>query len=333
MFWLALVCAMERDLTLGPVVDYRPVELRSTRPARDAEAWSGAIDGAPIRLLRHTADGSFSLEINGRSVPLRPAGPAGWEADTRIPYNRHGFATAPLRVRVPRAAIAFGSAQVSIEANSHVFVSARCGPRQLLATPNLQGPQGFDENADSQIDPASPREFNRLGAATFEFDNTGWRISKLDWNTRTATLEPAPPPPHFELGDVLPETTTIDRLKERRPLTGAWTLIHYWASTSPPSIAAFAQLKLISEAYNLNLLGINADPNPADASRVLAQFGILWPDVQATEPTALFDHRARVASYPTYLLLDPTRRIILRTSSTIDLLESLRRTVPRRKSN
>lgn len=333
MFWLALVCAMERDLTLGPTVDYRPVELKSTRPTRDSEAWSGSFDGASLRLLRRAADGSFSLEINGRSVPLRPAGPAGWEADTRIPYNRHGFSTAPLRVRVPRTAIAFGSAQVTIEANSHVFVSARCGARQLLATPNLMGPQGLDENADGRIDPTSPREFNRLGASTFEFDNTGWRISKLDWNTRQATLEPIAPPPAFELGEVLPETTTIDRLKERRPLTGAWTLVHYWASTSPSSIAAFAQLKLISETFDLKLLGINADPDPADASRVLAQFAILWPDVQATEPPALFEHRSRVASYPTYLLLNPARRVVLRTSSTIDLLESLRRTVPRRKSN
>jgi hypothetical protein len=65
---------------------------------------------------------------------------------------------------------------------------------------------------------------------------------------------------------------------------------------------------------------------------VLAQFEVLWPDVQSTEPGVLFDYRTRVGLYPTYLLLDASRKIVFRTESTVDLIEEIRRVVPAKKA-
>jgi hypothetical protein len=77
---------------------------------------------------------------------------------------------------------------------------------------------------------------------------------------------------------------------------------------------------------------VNGDEDAGAASRVLAQFEVLWPDVQSTEPGVLFDYRTRVGLYPTYLLLDATRKIVFRTESTVDLMEEIRRVVPLKKA-
>jgi len=39
-----------------------------------------------------------------------------------------------------------------------------------------------------------------------------------------------------------------------------------------------------------------------------------------------------VGLYPTYVLLDASRRVVARTESTIELIEEVKRLVPRRKA-
>jgi hypothetical protein len=58
---------------------------------------------------------------------------------------------------------------------------------------------------------------------------------------------------------------------------------------------------------------------------VLAQFEVLWPDVQGTEPGWLYDSRLRVGLYPTYVLLDGWRREVARTKGAVDLVEEVKR--------
>ena len=327
-------CPLEPELRLAPMGDYRPLTLSKKAAAKGFEAWGGVVRGAPVELTRRAADGAVGLVVGSALASLRPMGLMGVEGVVQIPLGRHGFARAPLGVRVLRAALGYGAQSVTIQATASVYAAARCGSRVALFDLDWKGPQGLDVNGDGRVDVNSPAEFSRVSGGSFEVDGKAFAMEKVDWNRRVLVLRQVPLGPGFALGEVLPDYFYVDRLGERRQLSGhgeSYTLVDFWASWCGPCIGAFPQLKAIASSHDIRLLGINGDEDAAAALRVLAQFEVLWPHVQATVPPELFDYRLRVALYPTYLLLDSSRKVVLRTESTMELIEEIRRIVPARK--
>ncbi len=341
-WWTALVlaqtleCPLEPELRLSPTPVYQALVLKRAKAPKAFDWYQGELRGTAIRLTRRVADGAIGLTVGSAPVVLRPMGLAGLEGQAAFAYGHNGFARSPVAFRIYRADIGFGASQVQIHTASAPMAAARCDGHLALFPLESAGPRAFDANNDGKIDPNSPAEVARSAPAVFELNGRGYRMDVVDWQRRVLTFTEVPLGPKFEEGEVLPDFTYVDRLKESRQLSShkeSYTLIDFWASWCAPCISAFPQLKLLAESHQIRILGINGDEDPGAASRVLAQFEVLWPDVQSTDPAALFDYRYRVALYPTYLLVDPQHKIVLRTESTVELIERVRQIVPRAKIN
>jgi thiol-disulfide isomerase/thioredoxin len=323
LFAQVLECPIEAELRLPPVPEYRPVELSRKAAAKGFEAWGGD----SVEVTRRLADGAVGLKVGTQVVLLKPMGILGVEGVAKVESKPVGF-------RIYRAALGYGSAKVSIQKTNGVYASARCGGRLALFDVDLKGPVGVDTNGDGKVDVNSPAEYARLRGGAFEWDGHAFVFDRVDWKRRVLLMRETALGPKFVEGEVLPDFAYRDRLKESRKLSGhgnSYTLIDFWASWCGPCIAAFPQLKAIAETHDLKVLGVNGDEDPARASRVLAQFEVLWPDLQSTDPGLLFDYRSRVGLYPTYLLLDASRKIVFRSESTADLMDEIRRVVPLKK--
>lgn len=340
MFWLQMMvlaqtleCPLEPELRLSPARDEQVLSLRRTGASKSMEAWRGDWRGVAVELSMRRKDGAVGLKLGGANVPLRPTGVTGVEGTSKVAYGQHGFSHAPVAFRVLKSEMGYGASVAKVHLAATVMVAAKCRGRLLLVRPDGLPPAGLDENGDGRVDPGSPAEFRRTPQPVWNLMGQGVRIVRIDWPRRVVLMEPTDVGPQFEENEVVPDYLYTDRLKEQRQFSNhgqSWTLVNYWVSACAPCVAAFPQLKLLAESYDLRITGINADTDPAEASRVLAQFEVLWPDIQATDPPALYDYRFRVASYPAYILLDSKRRVILRTENTAELLEFIRRMVPRK---
>lgn len=336
MFWLqaillaqVLECKLEPDLRLPPGGDYRPLVLNKTKAAKGYESWAAS----GITVKRRVSDGAVGLTVANKEVTLKPLGMLGVEGVAQTPWGKHGFATAPKSIRIFRNALLPGAPTITVQTTGSIYIAARCNSRLALLDWDNAGPQGVDVNGDGRIDTNSPAEFSRRTGAVFEIGGKGYRIEGLDWPRRVLLMRETELGPSFEEGDTLPDFAYTDRLKERHLLSShgdSWTLLDFWASWCGPCVAAFPQLKLITETHRLKILGLNGDEDTAAASRMLAQFEVLWPDVQSTDPPSLLDYRLRLPLYPTYILLDPSRKVVVRTESTLELLQLIRRLVPKR---
>ncbi len=318
-----LECPIETEFRLPPVPDYKPLDLFRTQASKGFEAWAAA----DLELTRRLADGAIGLKVASQVVLLKPMGILGVEGVAKVGSKPVGF-------RVYRAALGYGAPKVTIQRTAGVYAAAQCGGRLALFDLDLKGPVGLDTNGDGKVDVNSPAEYARVRGGAFEWDGRAFVFDRVDWKRRVLLMRETALGPKFVEGEVLPDFVYLDRLKESRRLSGhgnSYTLVDFWAAWCGPCIGAFPQLKAIAETHDVKVLGVNGDEDPAAASRVLAQFEVLWPDVQSTEPGLLFDYRTRVGLYPTYLLLDASRKIVFRSESTVDLIEEIRRVVPLKK--
>jgi thiol-disulfide isomerase/thioredoxin len=216
-----------------------------------------------------------------------------------------------------------------------VALAARCAGRLLVGDVEGQGPWGYDGNGDGKVDVNSPAEYvrGRGGEAAFVQDGKTWVVAGVDWEARRVRLREGEPVVSLKMGEQLADYEYIDRLGVKRRLSESaedLVLLDFWAAWCAPCIAAFPQLQAMAEAYEVAVLGFNGDEDSETASRALAQFGVLWPDVQGTQPRGLHDARLRVAQYPTYVLLDRQRRVIWQGHSTVEVLEVIRQRAKKR---
>jgi thiol-disulfide isomerase/thioredoxin len=324
-------CPLEPELVLPPAGDWREVKLVRVAGAKGFEQW----EGGSLRLARRIADGAVGLVIDGKVAKLQPLGLQGWLGQGDEAYGRRGFDRAPVAVRVRRGALGFGAAEVKVERNGSVALAARCAGRLLVGDVEGQGPWGYDGNGDGKVDVNSPAEYvrGRGGEAAFVQDGKTWVVAGVDWEARRVRLREGEPVVSLKMGEQLADYEYTDRLGVKRRLSESaedLVLLDFWAAWCAPCIAAFPQLQAMAEAYEVAVLGFNGDEDSETASRALAQFGVLWPDVQGTQPRGLYDARLRVAQYPTYVLLDRQRRVIWQGHSTVEVLEVIRQRAKKR---
>jgi thiol-disulfide isomerase/thioredoxin len=338
MFWLAAMmvaqvveCPLERELRLPPGGDWKSVVLRAVKAEKGFETWSG--EG--MELTRRGMDGAIGLKMEGRVVALRAMGLVGVEGVGEMRVWEKGFVSGPVAVRVRRGALGFGAREVVVERSGSWFVGARCGGKLVVSEWRGEGGKGVDVNGDGKVDVNSPAEYARGkgGMAKFAWEGKGYVMEGVDWAKRVMVMRETEVGPEFRVGEVVEDFAYVDRLGAVKRLSeGAedFTVIDFWASWCGPCIAAFPQLQAMGEQYRVRVLGVNGDEDREAASKVLAQFVVMWPDVQETRPGWLYEYRLRVGLYPTYLLLDRERKIVWRGESTVELLEEVKQRVMKR---
>ncbi|MGH9490654.1 MAG: TlpA family protein disulfide reductase [Terriglobales bacterium] len=117
-------------------------------------------------------------------------------------------------------------------------------------------------------------------------------------------------------GETAPDFTYRDWAGQRHQLSefaGHYVLLDFWASWCVP---CRAEMKTLREAYardhaqGLDVLGLDADQDPARGEKFLRAAGLPWPQA-ASASTYGVTHRVwSIRWLPTLILLDPHRQIV-----------------------
>jgi len=122
--------------------------------------------------------------------------------------------------------------------------------------------------------------------------------------------------PDFEFADM---SGRVRRLGEYP----GYVLLDFWGSWCGPCVGRLPDLQALYEAYRtkgLEIIGMTKDDNPQAALKVLQEKGCTWPNAEPESVKSLITKRFRIEGYPTYLLLDPKRRIVTISTSDEDLI-------------
>jgi len=164
------------------------------------------------------------------------------------------------------------------------------------------GWQGFDGEY-SFVD--APRPVYHLG-------NAYARVRSVAVDRREFVLETANSADYtridLKIGEIFPGFSFIDLAGKPHSGAGprpAKTLLDFWATWCAPCIADLPRLRELS-VRGVQIIGINVD---RDQDKVRAM-NLPWPQTDFASIRDLVERRARIQSYPTYVLLDRDYRIV-----------------------
>ena len=112
----------------------------------------------------------------------------------------------------------------------------------------------------------------------------------------------------LKIGEIFPDFSFVDLDGKSHSGAGprpAKTLLDFWATWCAPCIADLPRLRDLN-SRGIQIIGMNVDQ---DQNKVRAM-NLPWPQAEFSSIRDLVEHRARIQSYPTYVLLDRDRRII-----------------------
>jgi thiol-disulfide isomerase/thioredoxin len=110
----------------------------------------------------------------------------------------------------------------------------------------------------------------------------------------------------LKAGEQFPDFSYVDFSGKTRQLSESGrTLLDFWATWCAPCIADLPRLREL-HARGAEIIGMNVDQDP---SKVRA-LNLPWPQAEFSSIRDLVEHRARIESYPTYVLLDEQHRIV-----------------------
>ncbi len=137
--------------------------------------------------------------------------------------------------------------------------------------------------------------------------------------------------PDFSFADLAGHT---HRLSD---FTGRYVLLDFWATWCPPCIEEVGTLEKAYRKYRsrgLEIVGMNSDKRTQTARRFVKQHHIPWLQSSPASTKVVVRHDLKVRFYPTLILLDPQRKVLLVSGDgkTIlagsKLLNSLNRLLP-----
>jgi len=109
----------------------------------------------------------------------------------------------------------------------------------------------------------------------------------------------------LKIGAIFPDFSFVDLDGKTQRLPDRRTLLDFWATWCAPCIADLPRLREL-HAQGIEIIGMNVD---RDQDKVRAM-NLPWPEAEFSSIRDLVEHRARIQSYPTYVLLDRDRRIV-----------------------
>lgn len=223
--------------------------------------------------------------------------------EIRFPLSGSEFKTYPVRVALDSQGILGASARAFVRGPVSINgVEVNAGFafdwKTNSVTPN-HGWQGVDGQY-SFVD--EPVVYQAGGAYV--------RVRSVDLARLEFVLQAANPREYTRIdlkpGEEFPDFSFTDlngaghRLADYGP-----TLLDFWATWCAPCIADLPRLREIG-ARGVQIIGMNVDQ---DQDKVRAM-NLPWPQTRFSSIRDLVKHRARIQTYPTYVLLDRDHRIV-----------------------
>ncbi|MBI5083538.1 MAG: TlpA family protein disulfide reductase [Acidobacteria bacterium] len=315
-----------------------PSPISPARIWRGNPFWRGS-GGELTLVLVLDQSGRYSLMAdlnhNGRFeseevVALRESTPGYHDGQIIISLPRLAFVNQPVLFRILHVNTREGAPQV-LHINSSGMIT---GTASVAGQPVRVW---IDYNADRGLDP-------RNGLLAVDGDGDGtisarWETAlandervvfragsryvsfeSFDAANRRFTLRLHPVSDYLRIetrpGVEVPDFAFIDfegkphRLSE---YSGKHVLLNFWASWCGPCVASIPKLKKLDAEWTsrgLVILGMNYDERPEAALDAARKHELSWTNARIQEIKNLIERQFRIASWPTYILIGPDRRIV-----------------------
>jgi peroxiredoxin len=132
--------------------------------------------------------------------------------------------------------------------------------------------------------------------------------------------------------------TSLDgKQRQLSDYDGHYVLLEFWATWCPPCVKEIPVLKKALDLYQkrgLEILGLDGDRTLETVQEFVAKNQIPWLQATPESTKTIIDSELRIAWYPTLILLDPQRKILLVSGngktplSPDELLEKLDQLLP-----
>ncbi len=327
-----LATEVERDL-LGDAA--KPADRVFAGDVRGSLAFVVERDGAPARLFvdlngdgRISPDEAFSLVAYDADARL-----VAGIVDLRFPLPGPGYKWYPVRVYVYRAQQRPDSRIVGESPRAFVHGSVDINGRSILVEIEFDrgkhaafadsGWQGMDADGDGTIDtrPGSLEYvFAKDERPVFRVGGDYVSVRSLDLEHREFVLESRSAAAYARIeivaGNVFPDFAFRDFDGRERKLSdfhGKFVLLDFWATWCAPCVADLPSLVSAYDRFRgtaFEILGMDVDEDLEKARAMVAEKRLRWIQADFSSIRELVERRARIAAYPTYVLLDGERRII-----------------------
>ena len=282
-------------------------------------------------------DGRFETKERISFHPINPPSDEMKEAaifDVSLPDGL--FKTCPMEVKLLKDGVQSPAtpAQLGVLYTSFAFVEgyATLPKRKLLvrlaynfakqSVDVNHGLEWLDINGDGHIDqtPGNGEVLRASGSApVFKIDGLTLQMQSVDLIHNRFTLHTVPDTEYrrisLTVGSILPDFEFVNFAGTRRHLSdvkGSYILLDFWASWCRPCVADLPIQKKAYEKFHgrgFEILGMNGDETLENPTKMLQSMNINWE--QARIDKDLYEQRFQISQWPTMILIDDHRKIVM----------------------
>ncbi len=232
-------------------------------------------------------------------------------ADVRFPLSGPAYKSYPVRVSVEREQKSPDQRTVGESPRAFAEGSVKINGREIPVAFEFDRARNtaFADRGWQSID--GDPTFVDHERPVYHAADTYFSVRSIDLSRREFVLDPRTAGEYtrivLKIGEVFPDFTFTDFEGRPHKLSDykGPVLLDFWATWCAPCIADLPKLREL-HARRVAIIGMNVD-HDLNAPRALH---LEWPQAAFPSIKEIVEHRARILTYPTDVLLDADRRIV-----------------------